>query len=130
MGARGRKSAAELSTVGPGGIVFARRPEPPAHLGDDAAATWRSITNSVPADWFGAGALPLLEALCGLTVSQRFTIRSLQKIERGGDDFDRDEWERLIKQLGEVSGRVATLASLVPARRASSIDPGQALREE
>ena len=53
----------------------------------------------------------MLEALCGLTVSQQFTIRSLQVVERGGDDFDRKEWERLLKQLGEVSGRIATLAT-------------------
>jgi phage terminase small subunit len=111
MGKRGRKSAAELATVGPGGLALARRPEPPAHLGDDAAAIWRAITNSLPANWFSAGTLPLLEALCGLTVSQRCTLRALQVAERGGDDFDRESWEKLQKQLGEVSGRIATLAT-------------------
>ena len=53
----------------------------------------------------------MLEALCGLTVSQRNTIRALQRIEREDDDFERDEWERVLKQLGEVSGRIATLAT-------------------
>ena len=80
-------------------------------LGEDAAEIWRSITNSLPADWFSAGTLPLLEALCGLTVSQRYTIRVLQRIEREGNNFERDEWERCLKQLGEVSGRIATLAT-------------------
>ena len=111
MGKRGRKSSAELATVGPAGIALTRRPEPPAHLGDDAAEIWRATVNSLPADWFAAGALPLLEALCGLTVSQRYTIRALQVVERGGDDFDRADWGRLQKQLGEVSGRIATLAT-------------------
>jgi len=111
MGARGRKSAAELATITSTGIAVTRRPEPPAHLGDDAAEIWRSITNSLPADWFSAGTLPLLEALCGLTVSQRNTIRALQRIEREDDDFERDEWERVLKQLGEISGRIATLAT-------------------
>ena len=111
MGARGRKSSAELSTISAAGLEIHRRPEPPAHLGDEAVAIWRAVVNSLPADWFTPGTLPLLDALCGLTVSQRFTIRSLQVIERGGDDFDRDEWERLLKQLGEVSGRIATLAT-------------------
>ncbi len=97
MGARGRKSAAELATITSTGIAVTRRPEPPAHLGDDAAEIWRSITNSLPADWFSAGTLPLLEALCGLTISQRYTIRSLQRIEREGNDFERDEWERVLK---------------------------------
>ena len=111
MGSRGRKSAAELATVGPGGLARAPRPKPPAHLGDDAAEIWRQITNSLPADWFSAGTLPLLEALCGLTVSQGYTIRALQRIEREGNEFERDEWERVLKQLGEVSGRIATLAT-------------------
>ncbi len=111
MGARGRKSAAELATITSTGIAVTRRPEPPAHLGDDAAEIWRSITNSLPADWFSPGTLPLLEALCGLTVSQRCTLRALQVAERGGDDFDRESWEKLQKQLGEVSGRIATLAT-------------------
>ena len=111
MGARGRKSAAELSAISCDGIEIHRRPEPPEHLGDNAAEIWRSITNSLPADWFTPGTLPLLEALCGLTVSQRYTLRSLQVLERGGDDFDQDEWEGLLKQLGEVSGRIATLAT-------------------
>ncbi len=133
MGSRGRKSAAELATVGPGGLALARRPEPPAHLGDDAAEIWRSITNSLPADWFSAGTLPLLEALCGLTISQRNTIKALQRIEREGNDFERDEWERVIKQLGEISGRIATLATrlrLTPQSRygappATACTPGR-----
>ncbi len=111
MGARGRKSSAELSTISAAGLEVHRRPDPPEHMGDEAVAIWRAVVNSLPADWFTPGTLPLLDALCGLTVSQRFTIRSLQVIERGGDDFDRDEWERLLKQLGEVSGGISTLAT-------------------
>jgi hypothetical protein len=53
----------------------------------------------------------LLEALCGLTVSQQLTLRSLQRLERGGDDFDRDDWVVLLNQLGTLSGRIATLAT-------------------
>ncbi len=111
MGARGRKSSAELSTISASGLEVHRRPDPPEHMGEEAVAIWRAVVNSLPADWFTPGTLPLLDALCGLTVSQRFTLRALQVVERGGDDFDRDEWERLLKQLGEISGRIATLAT-------------------
>jgi phage terminase small subunit len=111
MGSRGRKSARELSTISGTGIELHRRPEPPAHLGDEATGIWRATVNSLPADWFSPGTLPLLEAFCGLTISQRYTIRALQRIEREGNDFERDEWERVLKQLGEVSGRIATLAT-------------------
>ena len=128
MGSRGRKSAAELTTVGPGGIALMRRPEPPAHMADEASEVWREITGSQSADWFTPGTLPLLEALCGLAVSQRFTLRAVQVIERGGDDFDRDEWERLIKQLGELSGRIATLATRMRLTPQSRYTPATAAR--
>ena len=111
MGARGRKSARSLSTISAGGLEIHRRPEPQEHMGEGAAEIWRSITNSLPADWFTPGTLPLLEALCGLTISQRYTIRSLERLEREGSDFDREEWERVLKQLGAISGRIATLAT-------------------
>ena len=112
MGTRGRKSAAALATVSPAGIGITRRPEPPAHLGDDAAAIWRATTNALPAEWFSAGTLPLLEAFCGLSVSQQLTLRALQRVEHNSSgEFDRGEWESLLKQLGEISGRVATLAT-------------------
>ena len=111
MGARGRKSSKELSTISAGGLEIHRRPDPPDKMGEDAEAIWRAVVNSLPADWFTPGTLPLLEAFCGLTVSQRFTLRALQRIEREANDFRRDEWERILKQLGEISGRIATLAT-------------------
>ncbi len=45
-------------------------------------------------------------------------IKALQSAERGGNDadrddwnFDRESWEKLQRQLGEISGRIATLAT-------------------
>ncbi len=111
MGARGRKSSKELSTISSGGLEIHRRPDPPDHMGEDAVKVWRAVVNSLPADWFSPGTQPLLEAFCGLTVSQRNTIMALQRIEREANDFQRDEWGRVLKQLGEISGRIATLAT-------------------
>ncbi len=111
MGARGRKSSKELSTISAGGLEIHRRPDPPEHLGEGAVKVWRATVNSLPADWFSPGTLPLLEAFCGLTVSQHNTIMAVQRIEREANDFQRDEWGRVLKQLGELSGRIATLAT-------------------
>ncbi len=111
MGARGPKSAAELSAISAGGLEVHRRPEPPEHMGEDAVKVWRAVVNSLPADWFSSGTLPLLEAFCGLTISQRFTLGALKRIEQDADDFERDEWARTLRQLGEISGRIATLAT-------------------
>jgi hypothetical protein len=133
MKQRGRKSAAELSTISAGGVAIIRRPDPPAHLGGDAAVVWRATTNSLPADWFSPGAQPLLEALCALTVSQRYTVRALQRIEEGDDEFDHPNWQNLQKQLGEVSGRIATLATrlrLTPQSRYGARAADTAARNE
>ena len=111
MGARGRKSSKELSTISAGGLEVHRRPEPPEHMGEDAVKVWRAVVNSLPADWFTPGTRPLLEALCGLTISQRLTLRAVQKVERDGEDFDGASWVNLLRQLGEISGRIATLAT-------------------
>ena len=118
MGARGRKSTAELTAIGGAGVVLTRRPEPPAHLGEDAAEVWRRTVNGLPADWLSPGSLPLLEALCGLTISQRRTLSALQRLEEGdGKEFDVEEWRRLQQQAGELSGRVATRLRLTPLSR-------------
>ena len=111
MGARGRKSSEELSTISAGGLELHRRPDPPKHLGEDAVKVWRAVVNSLPADWFSPGTQPLLEAFCGLTISQRCTLKALRRIEDEDSDFQRESWEKLQRQLGEVSGRIATLAT-------------------
>jgi phage terminase small subunit len=130
---RGRKSAAELSTISGAGVAIIRRPDPPAHLGEDAATIWRATVNSLPADWLGHGAQPLLAAFCALTVSQQFTIRALQRIEDGDDEFSHPGWAELQNQLGQISGRVATLATrlrLTPQSRYGARSADTAARNE
>ena len=48
MKQRGRKSAAELSIIGAGGIAVARRLDPPSLLSDEMAKVWRGIVNGKP----------------------------------------------------------------------------------
>jgi len=133
MGTRGRKSSAELSTIGVSGVAVTRRPDPPAHLGDEASEIWRSICNSLPGDWFTPGTQPLLEAFCSLTVSQHYTQRALQRIERAETEFDAHTWRDLVRQLGEVSGRIAQLATrmrLTPQSRYVARTAGAAAKRD
>ena len=60
MGARGKKSAAELSVVSAGGVETTRRPEPPAELTDEQAEVWQFIVAGYEAGRFDRGAQPLL----------------------------------------------------------------------
>src|SRR4028119_1546858 len=69
MGTRGRKSAAELALIGPGGIETRRRLEAPADLSAEQAEVWRGIVNTLPADWFSPGSGPAPAALCRHTVA-------------------------------------------------------------
>lgn len=61
MGARGKASDAELSVV----VVdpTERRP-PPATLDTEEATIWKSIMDSLPADWFRPSDWPILAAYC------------------------------------------------------------------
>jgi hypothetical protein len=64
MKQRGRKSKEALSAVVllPG-VVPGQRPEPPAELTEEQAATWRAIAGRQPADWFEGASLALLAQL-------------------------------------------------------------------
>ena len=127
MGSRGRKSATELTTISGAGVAVTRRPEPPEHLGEEAASVWRAITNGLPADWLSAGALPLLEALCGLTVSQRYILRAIQVLEHGAAvDFNPDEWAGFIRQHSDISGRIASLSTKLRLTPQARYTPGSA----
>lgn len=129
MGIRGKKSSAELATVGGSGVSFTRRPEPPAHLGDEASRLWRTICNSLPADAFHAGALPVFEAYCGLAVSLARTLRALDRIERqAGAGFDAEEWRKLQRQAGELGQRVTMMATRLRFTPQSMVHPATAGR--
>lgn len=57
---RGRKSIGDLSVV----RVSDARIAPPDHLDEAEAAEWRAIVDSLPADYFRPGDVPLLGAFC------------------------------------------------------------------
>jgi len=124
MGTRGRKSAAELSVIGAGGVTATRRPEPPPSLGEDAARLWRTICNTLPADAFHAGALPVLEGFCALSISLRRTLRALDRMEQAPrEEFDEDLWRTLQRQAGELGQRVTMIATRLRLTPQSMVHP-------
>lgn len=58
---RGRKSTAEVLTVVQ---MTGQRMPVPSHLKAGPAAEWRAIVDSLPADYFRPGDVPLLAAYC------------------------------------------------------------------
>jgi hypothetical protein len=61
MGIRGKKSAAELSTIV---TLSVRLPQPPKGMTERQAKIWREVIATKPADWFAADSLPLLVCYC------------------------------------------------------------------
>src|SRR5262245_758414 len=61
---RGRRSAADSNVV----RMPHARPAPPAELGEAEARHWRELVESMPSDWLGGAAAPLLARLCAVIV--------------------------------------------------------------
>lgn len=105
MGTRGRNSVAEM-TVASAPLRF-ERPGAPAALSEAQADLWFEIVNRMPADWFSAENLPLLEQYV-------VAVDTHQRIARALKEF-KDEWLadedglRRFARLTEIQGRQAKL---------------------
>ena len=137
MKSRGRKSAAELSVIGPGGVETTRRPDPPSDLTEAQVDVWRRIVNAYPADRFDAGAQLVLAQLCRHADTARKMAAVIRQPEEGGE-FDVDAWQALLRAQDRESARVASLATrlrltpqarYVPHSAAALADPTADMRK-
>ncbi|HSG15824.1 MAG TPA: hypothetical protein VLE70_05820 [Anaerolineae bacterium] len=130
MGSRGRKSAVELSVIGPGGVSSARRPDPPSELTDEMREVWRTVVNGKPADWFDAGSAPVLAQYCRHVIAARRVAQLIAKIERE-EEFDADLWNRLLRAQERQSAQIASLGTkmrLLPQSRYDARSAARAAR--
>jgi hypothetical protein len=79
MGTRGRKSSKGLALVAV--PTLRQRPDAPAELTPDQAATWREVVASRPVGWFDAASAPLLVAYCRSTSAQAVIAQALQELD-------------------------------------------------
>jgi hypothetical protein len=121
MRTRGRKSAASLAVISSDGIETVRRPEPPEELTDEQAAEWRSVCNSLPADWFCRETHPLLAQYCRHVVSSRRVAQLIAAAE-AADDFDLIEYDRLGKMAERESRIIASLATKMRISQQATYD--------
>jgi hypothetical protein len=110
MKQRGRKSAAELSIIGAGGIAVARRLDPPSQLSDEMADIWRGIVNGKPGDWFDAGSAPVLAQYCRHVIAARRASQLILE-EEAADGFGVDHWNALLRVQERQSALLASLAT-------------------
>jgi len=118
MGARGRKSLAGLSVVVP---LSDDRLSAPAHLSADQAAEWRAIVDSLPADYFRPGDIPLLAAYC---VASTFYKRAAAEMEARGmtlmDDKGREyvnPHHNVLTSQASAMAQMAVKLRLCPSAR-------------
>jgi hypothetical protein len=136
MGSRGRKSGAELTLVARAeDVLVARRPDPPDHLSDEAAAEWRDVVNSLSADHFSRASHPLLEAYCRHAVAARRIDQMLQGLQEEGAtraDYDRllVMHERESRALASIGGEIGdSLCQSPPEREADQLRHEQTVGE-
>ncbi len=110
MGARGRKSAAELVVAAPSGLAVMARQDAPCDLRDEEADVWRAIVESLPADWITPGSAPVLAAYCRATVSARRLGMLIVQVETA-EDYDAARHMNLIQTHGQVAQLLKTLAT-------------------
>ena len=127
MKKRGRKSAAELTTITPAGVSTIRRSAPPADLSDEQAEEWRAVVNRLQADWFPRETHAVLAQFCRHVVTARRIAQSMTIMEQSTDDsFDMVEYSHLIKlQIGE-SRILASLATKLRLTQQATIRAEQA----
>lgn len=116
-----RKSAAALAVVVPvdGVSCLPQRPQPPAHLSAAAAIVWRSVTASRPAEYFDAGAVPLLAAFCVATAELHRVTEALA-LASPVDELER--YAKLVRASDALAGRAGMLATKLRLTPQSKID--------
>ncbi len=116
---RGRKSLADLSVV----AVTDQRITAPAHLTTEQRQAWVEIVDSLPADYFRPGDVPLLAAYC---VAATFYRRAAADMEARGmtlaDDKGREYTNPAHQVLTSQASAMAQMAvklRLCPSARYS-----------
>ena len=123
MTQRGRRSSASLAIVP---IGQPQRPEPPKHLGKEAAAVWCETVGALRPDWFGRETHPILEAYCRHVVLARVIAKAIPT--EIGEDVS--AFDRLTAMHARESQAIASLATRMRLTHQSSFDRKTVKRNE
>lgn len=101
----------ELKTMTVGPIEIIDRPNPPIDFDDREAAIWASIVNSMPADWFNIGSIPLLTQYVRHTVASQNLAQLIANITSNSDEINIKSYITLLRAQKEESGILSSLAT-------------------
>lgn len=120
MGARGRKSAAELAL--PAVTAEIQRPDAPYDLTDEQTEEWWAVVNRMPADWFPRETHALLANYCRHVVMARRVAQLIQAAEKQ-EQLDVDEYDKLGKMMERESRIIASLSTKMRISQQATYDP-------
>lgn len=107
MGSRGKMNVTELTVVQ--NVQRMPRPEPPRQLTEEQKGIWRSLVQSMPADWVKTHAEPLLIQLCIHTVEAKRIANWIENA-LADPDLDLKQYDRLLKMQERESRAIASLS--------------------
>jgi hypothetical protein len=119
MGDRGRKSGADLQVVST--VSREERPAAPDVLTDAQADVWDAVVSRLPASWFPRETHELLVQYCCHAVSQK-RISSLIQAHEVSEEFDLDEYDKLLKMQEREGRALSSLATRMRITQQATYD--------
>lgn len=103
----------ELSSmaVSPSVIEITERPKPPFYFDDQEASIWTTIVNSMPADWFNVGSIPLLTQYVRHTVASRNLAQLIADCTSNSEEINVKLYVTLLRAQKEESSVLSSLAT-------------------
>lgn len=110
---RGRVSEAEreLAHMGVTPIEIQDRPLPPLDFDNREASIWASIVNSMPADWFNIGSIPILTQYVRHTVASQNLASLIADVTANTEEINVKTYITLLRAQKEESSILASLAT-------------------
>ncbi len=117
MAHKGRISTAqkeleeELGNMSISPITSTERPNPPLDFDEVEASIWASIVNSMPADWFNIGSIPLLTQYVRHTVASQNLAQLISNETSNREAINVKAYVTLLRAQKEESGILSSLAT-------------------
>lgn len=92
-------------------IEIVERPKVPFDFNDQEASVWSTIVNSMPADWFTTGSLPLLRQYVHHIIASRNLSQLIADVSANSEKIDIKLYLRLLASQKEQSGVMSQLAT-------------------
>lgn len=87
------------------------RPAPPVDFDNYEASIWNKIVNSMPADWFNIGSVPLLTQYIRHTVASQNLAQLITDVTSDPDELNVKKYITLLRAQKEESAILSSLAT-------------------